>query len=116
MPEDMVKNFAFPNFTTPMPGTLMEFLDNDIVPREEISLNGIGIIKGKAEGLSIMLKTGMQVSQHYTVFNYRPSSPQKYLKSQYRTIVAGSGMKPAPKFVLPGHSKEKLRSKHYHMR
>ena len=64
--------------------------------------------KGKAEGASMMLKTGMGVSQDYTAFNYVPPRTQKYLKSQDRTIVAGPGMNSVPKIVLPGHSKEKV--------
>ena len=54
-----------------------------------------------------MLETGMEVAQDYTVFNYVLPIPQKYLKSQVRTIVAQPGMNPSPKFLLPGHSKEK---------
>ena len=54
-----------------------------------------------------MLKTGMEVAQDYIVFNYGPPIPQKYLNPQDRTIVASPGMKLAPKFVLPEHSKEK---------
>ena len=57
----------------------------------------------------MMLKIGMEVDQYYTIFNYRPPSPQKYLKSQGRKIVAQAGMMPAPKHFLPGHSKEKIR-------
>ena len=34
------------------------------------------------------LRTGMEVAQDYTVFNYRPPRPQKYVKSQDITIVA----------------------------
>ena len=77
MPEDVVKHFAFPNFTTPMPGTLRGFLDNDIAPRDKISLNGLGIKKVKAVGLSKILKTGLEVAQYYTVFNYGPQSHRK---------------------------------------
>ena len=47
------------------------------------------------------------MAQDYTVFDYGPPIPQKYLKSQYRTIVAGPGMKPAPNVFHPGHSKDK---------
>ena len=62
MSEDVVKHFALPNFTTPMPGMLMEVLDNDITPRDKITLNRLGMKKGKAVGLSKMLKTGMEVA------------------------------------------------------
>ena len=107
MTEDVAKQFEFPNFTTLMPSTLREVLENDMAPREQISLNGLGIIKGKAEGLYMMLKRIMEVAQYYTVFDYGPPSPQKYLKYQFITIVAQPWMNPVPKFVLPGHSKEK---------
>ena len=50
----------------------------------------------------------MEVTQYYTVFNYGPSRPQKDLNPQDITIVAGPGINPEPKFVLPGHIKEKV--------
>ena len=77
IPEDMAKHFSVPNFTAIIPGTLREVLDNDIASREKISLNGLGIIKGKYVGLSMMLKTGLEVAQDYTVFNYGLPSPHK---------------------------------------
>ena len=55
----------------------------------------------------MILKTVLKVDQDYNVFNYRPPIPQKDLNYQVITIVDQQGMKPAPKFVLPGHSKEK---------
>ena len=57
IPEDVVKHFLFPNFVTPMTGMLREVLDNDITPKDKISLNGLGTKKGKYGGLSIMMKT-----------------------------------------------------------
>ena len=57
--EDVAKQFAFPNFTTPIEGTLREVLYNDISPRDKISLDGWGITKSKSGGLSIFLKTGL---------------------------------------------------------
>ena len=87
--------------------TMREVLGNDISPRYKISLNGLGITKVKSGGFSIMLKTGLEVDQDYTVFNYVPPSPHKYLKSQYRTIVAGPGINLAPTFFLPGNIKDK---------
>ena len=53
--------------------------------------------------------TGMKVGQYYTVFNYKPTRPQKNLKPQDRTIVAGIGKKLSPKCILPGHRTEKVR-------
>ena len=54
----------------------------------------------------MMLKTGMEVAQDYTILNYRPPRPQKDANSQYRTVVAGTGLKLAPKLFLSGNSKE----------
>ena len=108
MAEDMAKHFALTNFTTPVPGTLREVLENDTTPRGKTPLNGLGMTKGKSVGAYMMLKTGMEVDQYYTVFNYRPPIPQKDLNYQDRTIVAHPGMNLAPNFFLLGHSKEKV--------
>ena len=75
MIEDMEKRFEFPNFTTPVPGTLMEVLDNDTTTRDKIYLNGLGMKKGKSGGASMILKTGIEVAQDYTVLNYGPPRP-----------------------------------------
>ena len=64
--------------------------------------------KVKSGGAYMMLKTRMEVAQYYAVFNYGPPRPHKYLRSQDRTTVDRPGMKPAPKMVPPGHSKEKV--------
>ena len=80
MPEDVEKHFAFLNFINPVPGTPREVLENDITPRDKNSLNGIGTTKGTSGGASMMLKTGMEVAQDHTVFNYGPPIPQKHLK------------------------------------
>ena len=108
MSEDVAKHFLFPNFTTPVPGTLREVLDNDNTPRDKIYLNGLGTTKGKSGGASMMPKIGIKVAQDDTVFNYGPPIPQKDLKYQYRAILAGPGMNPAPNIFLPGHRKEKV--------
>ena len=60
----------------------------------------------------MMLKTWLEVSQEYNVFNHRPPSPQKDLKPQVRTLVDQPGMKPAPKFVLPEQSKYIIGKEH----
>ena len=112
----MAKNFAFPNFATPVPGTLKEVLDNDTTPRDKISLNGLEMKKGKYGGASMMLKTGMEVPQDYSFFNYRPPRPQKDLKSQDITIVVGPGMKPEPHFFYQCTAKRGLVSKPSQMR
>ena len=54
MIEDMEKRFEFPNSTTPVPGTLMEVLDNDTTTRDKIYLNGLGMKKGKSGGASMI--------------------------------------------------------------
>ena len=64
--------------------------------------------KGESRGVYMIMKTGMEVTQDYTVFRYGPPRPQKYLNNQDITKVAGTGMKPAPKFVLPVNIKEKV--------
>ena len=50
----------------------------------------------------------MEVAQDYIFFNYRTPRPQKDLNTQDVTILAGPGMKPAPKRFLPGHRKYKV--------
>ena len=73
-----------------------------------MSLNGLVTKKVESISVYMMLKIGMEVDQYGTVFNYRPPIPQKYLKFQYRTIVAGLGVKLAPIFSLSGNSEEKF--------
>ena len=77
-------------------------------PRDKISLNGLVITKGKARGLSMMLKTGMEVAQDCTVFSCGHPRPQKDLKSQGIKMMAQPGMNPEPIFFT-GHRKEKLK-------
>ena len=48
----------------------------------------------------MMPKSGMEVAQDYTFFNYGSPITWKYLKYQERTILAWPGMKPAPIFLL----------------
>ena len=38
--------------------------------RYKISLNGLGVVNGELEIVSVMLKTGMEVSDDCTVFKY----------------------------------------------
>ena len=101
MPEEMSNHFAFPDFATPVSGTLREVLDNDTTTREKSYLNGLVMKKV----VSMMLKIGMEVAQYYTVFNFVLPSPQKYLNAQDITTVAGPGMKPAPKTFSQGTTK-----------
>ena len=106
MKKYVANHFAFPNFTTPTPGTLREILDNDIAPRDKISLNGLRMKFFKAGGLSMMLKTVMKVAQYYTVFKYGPPKPQKDLKPQVRKIVAQPGTNMAPIFSPRAQQRE----------
>ena len=66
-----------PNFTTPVSGTLREVLDNDTTTRDKIYLNGLGITIDESGGVSVILKTGMEVEKYYTVFNYEPQYHRK---------------------------------------
>ena len=59
MPEDVAKHFVFPNFATPVPGTLREVLDNNTKTRGKSYLNGLGMKKVESGGVFMMLKTGM---------------------------------------------------------
>ena len=86
----------------------MEVIENGNTPRDKISLNGLGMKKVKCVNESMMLKRGMEVDQYYTVFNYGPRRPHKDLNYQDRTIMDQPGINTAPKFVLPGHRKEKF--------
>ena len=54
----------------------------------------------------MILKTGMELAQDYTVFNCGHPRPHKYLKSQGITIMAQPGINPAPNFFFPRHIKE----------
>ena len=76
IPEDMENHFVLPNFTTPVPGTLRKVLDKDTTTREKGHLKGLNMTKGESGGLYMMIKTGMEVSQYYTVFNYGSPIPQ----------------------------------------
>ena len=64
MPEDVANNFAFPNFATPVPGTLRGFIENYTTTRDKHSLNGLGMTKGKSGGASMMRKKEMEVAQY----------------------------------------------------
>ena len=76
----MANHFVLPIFTTPVSGTLREFIENDTTKRDKISLNGLGEKIGKYVGASMVLKTVMEVAQYYTISNYRPQRPQKDVK------------------------------------
>ena len=80
MQEEVEKHSALPNFATPMPGTLREVLDNDIIPRDRITLNWLGMTKGESGGLSMMPKTRMEVAQDYTVLKYGPHKLREKIK------------------------------------
>ena len=73
-----------------------------------MSLNGLGVTRGESGGVSMMLKTGMEVAQYYSVFKYGPPRPQNDINSQDKTIVVGQRVNLAPKFVIRGKSKDKV--------
>ena len=66
MPEDVVKKFSFPNFTSPMPGTLSKVLDKGMALRYKISLNGLGVQIGEPLSVSMITRTGMEVAEYFT--------------------------------------------------
>ena len=72
---------------------LREVIENDITTRDKTSLHGLEMKKGKYGGASIMLKTGMEVAQYCTIFNYGTPRRQKDLNSQDKKIVTGPVMK-----------------------
>ena len=59
MPEDVARHFAFPNFTTPVSVTRGKVFDNETTTRNTITLNELGMTKGKSGRVSMMLKTVM---------------------------------------------------------
>ena len=69
------KALFFPHFSSPVLGTLRGVLDNDITTRDKSHLNGLGTTKFESGVVSMMLKTGMELAQDYTVSNYRPPIP-----------------------------------------
>ena len=97
--------FAPPKFTAPAAGTLREVLDDDTTTRDKNSLNRLGVIKGGSGGVDMMLKTGTEVTQDYNFFKYGTPRPQKHMKYQDRTTVAGPGANLAPLVFVTGNRK-----------
>ena len=87
---------------------LREVIEIDTTIRDKNAFSGLGMTKHKSGRVSVMMKTGMEVSQDYTVFNYGPSIPHKYVNHQERKKVPGLGVKTALRFVLPGNSNDKV--------
>ena len=56
------KSINFPNFATPVPGTLRGVLDKYTTTRENIYPNGLETSKGESGGASMMMKTGTEVA------------------------------------------------------
>ena len=75
-----------------MPGTLRGVLENDTKTREKNYLNGLNMKKVESGGVSIILKTGTEVAQYYTIFNYGPPIPQKCFNPHVKTygVIGGS--------------------------
>ena len=77
MPEYFVKHFELPKFTTPVSGMLKKVNKNVMKTGDKIPLHGLGTTKVKSGGVSMMLKTGTEMAQYYTVFNYITPRTQK---------------------------------------
>ena len=95
MPKYFTNHFLLPKFTAPLSRTLMGILYNDTKIRDKKSQSIRGE-KGESRCVAMMLKTGIKMANYYTVFNYGPLIPQKNIKSQDITIVAGKGNNLAP--------------------
>ena len=59
MPEDVANFFASPKFSSIAYGTPRGIIDNYTTTRDKISLNGLGMEKGKSGDISMILKTGI---------------------------------------------------------
>ena len=59
----VANHWLFANVATPVLGTLREVLDKDTTTRDKNSLNNLGITKVEFGGVSMMLKTVMEVAQ-----------------------------------------------------
>ena len=70
-----VKAMCVPYFNQPNARNSEGSLDNNIIPRGKNSLNWLVMKKTDAGVLYMMLETGMEVAQDYTVFKYGPPSP-----------------------------------------
>ena len=70
MSGDVKKHFVSPKFNTPVTGKLRKVLENDTKNRCKMILNALGNTNGESGGVSMMLKTGIEVDQDYSFFNY----------------------------------------------
>ena len=77
MSEYVSNNFTILKFTAPVSGMLRKVIDNNNTTRNKIYLNELGITNGEYLGVSMMLKTGTEMAQYYTVFNYITPRTQK---------------------------------------
>ena len=94
MLEDADKYFSFPNYTTPVSGTLKEVPENDITTRYKISLNDFVITKDESGGVYTIFKLEWKWLDTI-LFQLHTQRPHKYANPQDRTIVAGTGVNPA---------------------
>ena len=81
---------------------MREVLDNDTTTRYEIYLNGLGVKKVELIILSMILKTGIELSEDCNVFNSGSLIPHKGVRFKDRTIVLGIDLYPTPRYVIPG--------------
>ena len=83
-------------------------LDNDTTTRYRMYLNGSGVKKLQSIRVYVILQTGMELAEYFTILNYAIPRPQNESKSKDRRTVAGKGVKPAPTFVLPSNNKGRV--------
>ena len=83
-----------------MSGTLREVIDNGTTTMDKPPLNGLGVKKGEPGGVSMTLKTGMEVAQYYIFL--------KIYKVPRHNNSGGARGYSGTNFFLPGDSKEKF--------
>ena len=106
---------SFPKFSTPVSGTLREFIDNYTTTRDKIFFSELEVTNVKSGGVSMILKTGIEGAHYYNVFDYVLPIQQKSIKSQGRKILLGPGVNLAPTFFYRG-TKKKVRKETPQMR
>ena len=70
----MEEQFLFYNFATPVSGNLREVIDKYSRKRDKFT-SIFRDEQGESGVVYMMLKTGIEVTQYYTVFNYGPPKP-----------------------------------------
>ena len=65
----------------------------------------LGDKKSKSIIIPMMLKTGVEVAENWTVFNYGPPRPQKGVKFIDRKIMVETGVNLTSESVISGNNK-----------